>query len=329
MPLTRAPQAGETLYYMTTAYRAIFSGSDGTAKAEAFDAVHPYQVAEEEHPSWHVGDDGRYELTKGTPASSSSSAVVTTAKATNATGTASYSQSLTGLQTDGRLVLSAALGNNGSYRFEEEQQEPEPGEPGTEDPDPEEPGKPDPEDPSDPSTPADPDQGTGDGSGPRPPERARATKAPRTPARAPRARPRPSLAQATPTGPHSPCSESQALRHARRASRSSIAASRSGSAAAPPQSMQTPPRHTRCRGGVLRIGPWPCRAGSASRASATSRGGQARRRAARRSAQKRRAPCSRPACARRRGSGPQRLHRGRAAPRRRGRTQGRRGSTQS
>ena len=149
---------------MTTAYRANFSGGDGTAAAEAFDAVHPYQVAEEEHPSWHVGDDGRYELAKGTPASSSSSAVVTTAKATNATGTASYSQSLTGLQTDGRLVLSAALGNNGSYRFEEEQQEPEPGEPGTEDPDPEEPGKPNPEDPSDPSTPAGPDQETGGGS---------------------------------------------------------------------------------------------------------------------------------------------------------------------
>ena len=164
VPLTRAPRTGETLYYMTTAYRANFSGGDGTAAAEAFDAVHPYQVAEEEHPSWHVGDDGRYELAKGTPASSSSSAVVTTAKATNATGTASYSQSLTGLQTDGRLVLSAALGNNGSYRFEEERQEPEPGEPGTEDPDPEEPGKPDPEDPSDPSTPADPDQGTGGGS---------------------------------------------------------------------------------------------------------------------------------------------------------------------
>lgn len=165
VPLTRTPRAGETLYYMTTAYRANFSGSDGTAKAEAFDAVHPYQVAEEEHPSWHVGDDGHYELAKGTPASSSSSAVVTTAKATNATGTASYSQSLTGLQTDGRLVLSAALGNNGSYRFEEEQQEPEPGEPGTENPDPEEPGKPDPEDPSDPSTPAGPDQETGGGSG--------------------------------------------------------------------------------------------------------------------------------------------------------------------
>lgn len=165
-PLTRAPRTGETLYYMTTAYRANFSGGDGTAAAEAFDAVHPYQVGEEEHPSWHVGDDGRYELAKGTPASSSSSAVVTTAKATNATGTASYSQSLTGLQTDGRLVLSAALGNNGSYRFEEEQQEPEPGDPGTEDPDPnpEEPGKPDPEDPSDPSTPAGPDQGTGGGS---------------------------------------------------------------------------------------------------------------------------------------------------------------------
>ena len=164
VPLTRAPRAGETLYYMTTAYRANLSGSDGTAAAEAFDAVRPYQVAEEEHPSWHVGDDGRYELAKGTPASSSSSAAVTTAKATNATGTASYSQSLTGLQTDGRLVLSAALGNNGSYRFEEERQEPDPGEPGTEDPDPEEPGKPDPEDPSDPSTPADPDQGTGGGS---------------------------------------------------------------------------------------------------------------------------------------------------------------------
>lgn len=166
-PLTRAPRAGETLYYMTTAYRANFSGSDGTAAAEAFDAVHPYQVAEEEHPSWHVGDDGRYELAKGTPASSSSSAAVTTAKATNATGTASYSQSLTGLQANGRLVLSAALGNNGSYRFEEEQQEPEPGDPGTEDPDPnpEEPGKPDPEDPSDPSTPAGPEQGTGGNSG--------------------------------------------------------------------------------------------------------------------------------------------------------------------
>ena len=164
VPLTRAPRAGETLYYMTTAYRANFSGSDGTAAAKAFDAVHPYQVAEEEQPSWHAGDDGRYELAKGTPASSSSSAAVTTAKAPNATGTASYSQSLTGLQANGRLVLSAALGNNGSYRFEEEQQEPDPGEPGTEDPDPEEPGKPDPEDPSDPSTPADPDQGTGGGS---------------------------------------------------------------------------------------------------------------------------------------------------------------------
>ena len=86
-------------------------------------------------------------------------------------------------------------------------------------------------------------------------ERARSAKTPRTPARAPRAHPRHSLAQATPTGPHSlPCSESQALRHARRASRSSIAASKSVPAAAPPQNMQTPPRHTGCRGGVLRIG---------------------------------------------------------------------------
>lgn len=90
---------------------------------------------------------------------------------------------------------------------------------------------------------------------PRPPERARVAKTPRTPARAPRTHPRHSLAQATPTGPHSlPCSESQALRHARRASRSSIAASRNVPAAAPPQSMQTPPRHTGCRGGALRIG---------------------------------------------------------------------------
>ena len=165
---------------------------------------------------------------------------------------------------------------------------------------------------------------------PRPPERARAAKTPRTPARGPRARPRPSLAQATPTGPHSPpCSESQALRYARRASLSSIAASRNGSAAAASQNTQTPPQHTGCWGGVLRIGPWPCQTGSAIRASATSRGEQARRRAARRSAQKRRAPCSRPACARRRGSGPRRLHRGRAAPRRRGRTPSRRGSTRS
>lgn len=86
-------------------------------------------------------------------------------------------------------------------------------------------------------------------------ERARSAKTPRTPARVPRAHPRHSLAQATPTGPHSlPCSESQALRHARRASRSSIAVSKSVPAAAPPQSMQTPPRHTGCRGGVLRIG---------------------------------------------------------------------------
>ena len=44
VPLTRTPRAGETLYYMTTAYRAYFSGSDGTAKAEAFDAVPPIRL---------------------------------------------------------------------------------------------------------------------------------------------------------------------------------------------------------------------------------------------------------------------------------------------
>ena len=90
---------------------------------------------------------------------------------------------------------------------------------------------------------------------PRLPERARTERTPRAPARAPRAHPKPSLEQATPAGPHSlPCSESQALWHARRASRSSIAVSKSVPAAAPPQSLQTPPRHTGCRGGVLRIG---------------------------------------------------------------------------
>ena len=160
-PLTRAPRAGETLYYMTTAYRATFADGSGTAPAEAYSAVHPYQVAEEENPSWHIGDDGSYELDAGTPASSSETATVQTAKTANATGTATYSQSLTGARTDGRLVLSAALGNNGSYRFETEQKEPEPGEPGTEDPDPEEPETPGPEEPGtedpDPDTPETPD----------------------------------------------------------------------------------------------------------------------------------------------------------------------------
>ncbi|MBM6952627.1 vWA domain-containing protein [Enorma phocaeensis] len=160
-PLTRAPRAGETLYYMTTAYRATFADGSGTASAEAYSAVHPYQVAEEENPSWHIGDDGSYELDAGTPASSSETATVQTAKTANATGTATYSQSLTGARTDGRLVLSAALGNDGSYRFETEQKEPEPGEPGTEDPDPEEPETPGPEEPGtedpDPDTPETPD----------------------------------------------------------------------------------------------------------------------------------------------------------------------------
>ena len=145
-PLTRAPLAGETLYYMTTAYRATFAAGEQTADAEAYDAVHPYQVAQEENPSWYAGADGRYALSAGTPARSSSSAAVATAKAENTTGTASYRQLLTGAQEDGAFVLTAELGNNGSYRFETEHEEPKPEEPGTEDPDPETPGDTDPGD---------------------------------------------------------------------------------------------------------------------------------------------------------------------------------------
>ncbi|WP_102372425.1 vWA domain-containing protein [Enorma phocaeensis] len=145
-PLTRAPRAGETLYYMTTAYRATFAAGEQTADAEAYDAVHPYQVAQEENPSWYAGADGRYALSAGTPARSSSSAAVATAKAENATGTASYRQLLTGTHEGGALVLTAELGNNGSYRFETEHEEPKPEEPGTEDPDPETPGDTDPGD---------------------------------------------------------------------------------------------------------------------------------------------------------------------------------------
>ena len=145
-PLMRAPLAGETLYYMTTAYRATFAAGEQTADAEAYDAVHPYQVAQEENPSWYAGADGRYELSAGTPARSSSSAEVATTKTENATGTASYRQLLTGTHEGGAFVLTAELGNNGSYRFETEHEEPKPEEPGTEDPDPETPGDTDPGD---------------------------------------------------------------------------------------------------------------------------------------------------------------------------------------
>lgn len=145
-PLTRDPRAGETLYYMTTAYRATFAAGEQTADAEAYDAVHPYQVAQEENPSWYAGADGSYALSAGTPARSSSSAAVATAKAENATGTASYRQLLTGTHKGGAFVLTAELGNNGSYRFETEHQEPEPEDPEPEDPDPETPGDTDPGD---------------------------------------------------------------------------------------------------------------------------------------------------------------------------------------
>ena len=146
VPLTRAPRAGETLYYMTTAYRATFAAGEQTADAEAYDAVHPYQVAQEENPSWYAGADGSYALSAGTPARSSSSAAVATAKAENATGTASYRQLLTGTHEGGAFVLTAELGNNGSYRFETEHQEPDPEDPEPEDPDPETPGDTDPGD---------------------------------------------------------------------------------------------------------------------------------------------------------------------------------------
>lgn len=145
-PLMRAPLAGETLYYMTTAYRATFAAGEQTADAEAYDAVHPYQVAQEENPSWYAGADGSYALSAGTPARSSSSAAVATAKAENATGTASYRQLLTGTHEGGAFVLTAELGNNGSYRFETEHQEPDPEDPEPEDPDPETPGDTDPGD---------------------------------------------------------------------------------------------------------------------------------------------------------------------------------------
>lgn len=332
VPLTRAPRAGETLYYMTTAYRANFSGSDGTAAAEAFDAVRPYQVAEEEHPSWHVGDDGRYELAKGTPASSSSSASLQRRRRPTQQAphrTANRLPDCRRMEDSYSPPHSATMSRIVSKKSG---RSPNQASPARKIRTRRSPGNPIRKIRATPLLPPTPirEPGATRVATPRLPERARAAKAPRTPARVPRTHPRPSLAQANPTGPHSPpCSESQALRYARRASLSSIAASRSGSAAAASQNTQTPPQHTGCWGGVLRIGPWPCQAGSAIRASATSRGEQARRRAARRSAQKRRAPCSRPACARRRGSGPRRLHRGRAAPRRRGRTPSRRGSTRS
>ena len=146
VPLTSEPVTGHTYYYLETTYTARFSSASEAAPATATQTVRRYVVGGNTgDAAWRVGADGQYELIAGTPAMPTGTVAVTNAKAENATGTLPYVQELRGDMSEGALVLTAKLGNNGAYVFEVEDEEPAPDpDPGTDpDPDPgtgEEPG---------------------------------------------------------------------------------------------------------------------------------------------------------------------------------------------
>ena len=145
VPLTSEPIAGHTYYYLETTYTARFSSASEAAPATATQTVRRYVVGGNTgDAAWRVGADGQYELIAETPAMPTGTVAVTNAKAENATGTLPYVQELRGDMSEGALVLTANLGNNGAYVFEVEDEEPAP------DPDP------------DPGTDPNPDPGTGE-----------------------------------------------------------------------------------------------------------------------------------------------------------------------
>lgn len=119
-PLTTAPEAGETYYYLDTYYRAENLDFGIEVPAEAMTAVEPYTAPQDlsDHTDdYLVSDNGQYAVRAGTPKYLVSSMLADYAKDPNATASTPYVKQIevSDYSNLGRPLISARLGNNGTF----------------------------------------------------------------------------------------------------------------------------------------------------------------------------------------------------------------------
>lgn len=120
VPLESAPEAGQTYYFRDTYYRADNLEFGTEVPAEAVTSIEPYTTASGssfDGGSFFQSADGQYSVKKGTPKYIVSAMLEDYAKSPNATASAPYVKqiSVSDYSSLGRPLLSARLGNNGTF----------------------------------------------------------------------------------------------------------------------------------------------------------------------------------------------------------------------
>lgn len=120
VPLTTAPEAGKTYYYLHTYYQAKDLAFGVEVPAEAVTAVEPHTTANSKSfnsENYYQSNDGSYIVKAGTPKYIVSSMLEDYAKNPNATNSAPYVKqiSISDYTSLNRPLVSARLGNNGTF----------------------------------------------------------------------------------------------------------------------------------------------------------------------------------------------------------------------
>lgn len=120
VPLKSAPEPGQTYYFLDTYYQANNLEFGTEVPAEAVTSVETYTTASDssfDSGSFFQSADGQYSVKKGTPKYIVSAMLQDYAKNPNATASAPYVKqiSVSDYSNLGRPLLSAHLGNNGTF----------------------------------------------------------------------------------------------------------------------------------------------------------------------------------------------------------------------